>query len=214
MNDKYDPFDFKLNGWSEHMSIEVDSYDDIFEELYEKYKGTGAGLPVEAKLLFLIVASGASFHFSKTQLGNLPSSVLGKMMSSNKEQSQFKTPQEVNLENQKKIIKEKEMEIKRKQQQLKTEPMKMREPDTQSQQQPQIFTGASRDIPEIRAPENVKEILNRIKEIQQKNNINTTETQDESTVNDRLVSDSTISNSAKRRGRKAAPKKSILSIAT
>jgi outer membrane lipopolysaccharide assembly protein LptE/RlpB len=210
MNDKYDPFDFKLNGWSEQMSVEVDTYDDIFEELYEKYKSSGAGLPVEAKLLFLIVASAGSFHFSKTQLGNVPSSVLGKMMSSTKPSSQFMTPQEVNLENQKKKIKEKELEIKRKQAEIKEQ--QQRQQQQQEQQQiPQPYKSMSRDIPEIRAPENVNEILSRIKSIQQ-TQINTTETQEESTTNnDRLISDSTISD-PKKRGRK--PKKPILSIAT
>ena len=41
LNDKYDPFNFKLSGWSEHMSVEVDSYDDVLEELYEKYMKSG-----------------------------------------------------------------------------------------------------------------------------------------------------------------------------
>ena len=35
LNDKYDPFDFQLTGWSEHMSVEVDSYDEVIEEIYE-----------------------------------------------------------------------------------------------------------------------------------------------------------------------------------
>ena len=38
LNDKYDPFNFQLTGWSEHMSVEVDSYDDVLEELYEKIR--------------------------------------------------------------------------------------------------------------------------------------------------------------------------------
>ena len=66
LNDKYDPFDFQLTGWSEHMSVEVDSYDDVIEELYEKYKGTGKKMPPEIKLLMLIVASASAFHFSKS----------------------------------------------------------------------------------------------------------------------------------------------------
>ena len=70
----------------------------------------------------------------------------------------------------------------------------------------------SRDTPDIRAPENVQEILNRIKHIQQTSNSinNTTETQ-ESIINDRLVSDSTLSEN-KKRGRK--PKKPLISINT
>ena len=40
LNDKYDPFDFQLSGWGEHMSVEVDSWEDVLEEIYEKYKGS------------------------------------------------------------------------------------------------------------------------------------------------------------------------------
>lgn len=57
LNDKYDPFDFHLTGWSEHMSVEVDSYEEVLEELYEKYKGTGKSMPPEVKLVLLVVAS-------------------------------------------------------------------------------------------------------------------------------------------------------------
>merc|ERR1712227_862848 len=66
LNDKYDPFDFQLTGCSEHMSVEVDSYDEVIEEIYEKYKGTGKKMPPEIKLLMLIVASASAFHFSKS----------------------------------------------------------------------------------------------------------------------------------------------------
>ena len=37
-NDKYDPFNFKLSGWSEHMSVECDSYEDVLEQLYEIFQ--------------------------------------------------------------------------------------------------------------------------------------------------------------------------------
>ena len=236
LNDKYDPFDFKLSGWSEHMSVEVDSYDDILEELYEKYKSSGAGMPVEVKFLLLIVASGAAFHFSKTQLGNIPgassitSGVLGKMMSSNKK-SNFMTPQEINLENQKKILKEREQQLKNAQfQQQKQQQYQKQyqfyqqqkehehEEEEEEQKQPpkqnnQSFKSASRDLPNMKSNENVQEILNRIKVIQQNN---TTETQEETTSNnDRLISDSTISDINKKPlGRNKKPKKSILSINT
>jgi hypothetical protein len=74
------------------------------------------------------------------------------------------------------------------------------------------FRSNTRDIPEIRAPENVQEILSRIQTIN-KNNINTTETQEESTTNnDRLVSESTYSDNKKRGKGKA--KKPVISINT
>ena len=111
MNDKFDPFDIKLSGWSEHMSIEVDSYDDVLEELYEKYKGKGSNMPPEMKLMFLMVASASTFHFTKqyaqnsmieTALKNNPGMV-ANMMSSKKEESQFMTQQEINLQRQKEL---------------------------------------------------------------------------------------------------------------
>ena len=86
-------------------------------------------------------------------------------------------------------------------------------PQFNNNQMSQFNSSMSRDAPDIRAPENVQEILSRIKYIQQNNNSlnNTTDTQEESTINDRLVSDSTLSEN-KKRGRK--PKKSLISINT
>ena len=38
LNNRFDPFDFKLDGWSENVNENLDDYDEIFSELYEKYK--------------------------------------------------------------------------------------------------------------------------------------------------------------------------------
>ena len=38
LNGKFDPFDAKLDGWSESVHEGINDYDDIFEELHEKYK--------------------------------------------------------------------------------------------------------------------------------------------------------------------------------
>jgi hypothetical protein len=210
LNDKYDPFDFKINGWSEHMSIEVDSYEDIIEELYEKYKSSGKSTPPEIRLILLILASGAAFHFSKTQLGNIPgvnsmaTNMIGKMMSTKKETSQYMSPQEINLEKQKQMVREKEKEIKLKQQSMLNNKNKV------SSNIPQ-HNSASRDGPQIKSNDDVNEILKRIKTIQ-KNEVISTETQETSTINnDRLVSDSIISTATKK-GRK--PKKPSISINT
>jgi hypothetical protein len=101
-NEKYDPFDFHLKGWSEHMSVEVDTYDEVMEELYEKYRGTGRNMPPEVKLLLMVTASGAAFHYSKSTLGraaglNRPGAVAG-MFNQPKEESRFMTPQELHLQ--------------------------------------------------------------------------------------------------------------------
>ena len=223
LNDKYDPFDFQLNGWSEHISVEVDSYDDVLEELYEKYKTSGGSWPPELKLMMLIIGSGAGYHFTKTQLGSSANintgSFLNKMMSNpNKKQSQFMSAQEVNLENQKKIIKEKDQQIKELQKEKILQTNKTSQPNITQPNitQPTIHRSNTRDGPEIRAPENVQEILDRIKNIQQKNNINsvnTTETQDETTTNnDRILSDATISTNDIRKKARKPPKKQGISI--
>ena len=74
MNNKFNPFDWQLDGWSESVHENVDDYDEVFEELYDKYKGKG-NMPPEARLLFMMVGSGFMFHMSnsffKSKIGNL-----------------------------------------------------------------------------------------------------------------------------------------------
>ena len=72
LNESYDPFGFKLKGWSEQMDLNKDSYDGVFGELYEKYKKTGKKMEPEIKLILMIGASAASFHASKKMAESLP----------------------------------------------------------------------------------------------------------------------------------------------
>ena len=65
VNKKFDPFDFDLDGWSESINDGIADYDDIFEELHEKYKGK-ANLPPEIKLMFALGGSAFMFHLQKT----------------------------------------------------------------------------------------------------------------------------------------------------
>ena len=37
LNQKFDPFDVKLDSWAENVNENIQEYDDIFGELYEKY---------------------------------------------------------------------------------------------------------------------------------------------------------------------------------
>lgn len=67
MNNKFDPFDIKLDGWSENVNEQIGSYDDIFEELYHKYKGK-AKMPPELRLLFSLGGSAVMFHFTNTMM--------------------------------------------------------------------------------------------------------------------------------------------------
>ena len=63
MNQKFNPFDWQLDGWSESVHENVEDFDEVFEELYDKYKGKG-NMPPEARLLFMLVGSGFMFHMS------------------------------------------------------------------------------------------------------------------------------------------------------
>ena len=65
MNNKFDPFDIRLDGWSESINEGLNDYDDIFEELHNKYKGK-AKMPAELKLLFMIGGSAFMFHLTNT----------------------------------------------------------------------------------------------------------------------------------------------------
>lgn len=65
MNAKFNPFDWQLDGWSESVHENVDDFDEVFEELYDKYKSKGS-MPPEAKLLFSLAGSGFMFHMSNS----------------------------------------------------------------------------------------------------------------------------------------------------
>ena len=73
MNNKFNPFDWQLDGWSESVHENVEDFDEVFEELFDKYKGKG-NMPPEARLLFMLVGSGFMFHMSnnffKSKMGN------------------------------------------------------------------------------------------------------------------------------------------------
>lgn len=65
LNDKFDPFDLQLEGWSENVHTNIEDMDDIFEELYDKYK-TRANMPPEMRLMVAIAGSGFMCHMSNS----------------------------------------------------------------------------------------------------------------------------------------------------
>lgn len=64
-NEYFDPLGAKLNGWSENINETIDEYDDIFEELHEKYKGKAKMAP-ELRLLFTLGGSAFMFHMTNS----------------------------------------------------------------------------------------------------------------------------------------------------
>ncbi len=65
LNDRFDPFDLNLDGWSEQVHENQEDFDEIFEELYDKYKDRGK-MPPEARLIFALAGSGFMCHVSNT----------------------------------------------------------------------------------------------------------------------------------------------------
>jgi hypothetical protein len=67
-NAAFDPFGINLDGWGEQVSEDIDSYDEIFSELHEKYKG-GKMAP-ELSLLLRLGFSAAVVNFTNKALSS------------------------------------------------------------------------------------------------------------------------------------------------
>ena len=65
LNNRYDPFNLQLDGWSESVHENIDDFDEVFEELYDKYKNA-ADVSPEVKFLFMLGSSAFMFHLTKT----------------------------------------------------------------------------------------------------------------------------------------------------
>ena len=65
LNSRFDPFDIKLDGWSDQVNENLNDYDDIFSELHDKYKSK-ASLAPELKLLFQLGGSAMMIHMTNT----------------------------------------------------------------------------------------------------------------------------------------------------
>ena len=65
LNGRFDPFNVKLDGWSESVNENLNDYDEIFEELNEKYGGDTEMAP-ELRLMFTLAGSAFMFHLSNT----------------------------------------------------------------------------------------------------------------------------------------------------
>ena len=270
LNDNYDPFDFQLSGWGEHVNIEIASWEDILEEIYEKYKGSGRKMAPEIKLLYFIIASASAFHFTKSYSSKLPGldsvlasnpGLISKLMNPQQQKSQFMTPQELNIEKQKEELRQKEKLLKtnrpiyqHRDEEYRT-PSRVIEPKSQilveqlnesnikknlsNDMQQKVMYSAAMDtqiynnnepLPanmksnvdikqnigniNIQTPDKVRDILSRIHHYPQTSiNINSETQDDTSSNNDRLVSETTMSDTnPKKRGRKPIHKKANISI--
>lgn len=69
LNNKFDPIDAKLDGWSESVMENISDYDEVFEELHDKYAEQVQVAP-ELKLLMMVAGSAFMFHLTQTLFKN------------------------------------------------------------------------------------------------------------------------------------------------
>jgi hypothetical protein len=67
LNRRFDPFNLKLDGWSENVMESADDYDNIFERLIEKYSSKAEMAP-EIELLLTLGGSAFMFHLTNSLL--------------------------------------------------------------------------------------------------------------------------------------------------
>lgn len=82
LNSKFDPLDVKLENWSEQVHEGINEYDDIFEELYEKYKDSVSTAP-EVRLLLTLFGSALMYHLSNTMFKSSAIPGVGDIMKQN-----------------------------------------------------------------------------------------------------------------------------------
>jgi hypothetical protein len=68
-NDKWDPFELMLDGWSESVHENIEDYDEVFDQLYEKYKHKVAVAP-EIKLMLMLGGSAFMFHMTNSMFNS------------------------------------------------------------------------------------------------------------------------------------------------
>lgn len=71
LNKRYDPFDVKLDGWSESVMENMDDYDNVFERLHDKYASKVSMAP-EIELLLSLAGSAFMFHLTNSMFNSLP----------------------------------------------------------------------------------------------------------------------------------------------
>jgi hypothetical protein len=67
-NSAFDPFGINLDGWGEQVSEDIESYEEIFSELHDKYKG--GKLAPEVSLLLRLGFSAAVVNFTNKALSS------------------------------------------------------------------------------------------------------------------------------------------------
>jgi hypothetical protein len=83
LNNRYDPFSVQLDGWSEQVHDNINDYDDIFEELHDKYKSTGKKMAPELRLFISLSGSAFMFHLTNRMFKEQPMPDIQNVLKSN-----------------------------------------------------------------------------------------------------------------------------------
>ena len=87
MNERWDPFEMRLDGWSESVHENITDYDEVFDQLYDKYKEKVSVAP-EIKIMMMLGGSAFMFHMTNSMFrgtsvpgsSTLPTDAVQKMM--------------------------------------------------------------------------------------------------------------------------------------
>jgi hypothetical protein len=167
LNSKFDPFDIKLDGWSEQIHENIEDYDEIFAELHEKYKSKAKMAP-EIKFLFQLAASGMMIHMTNTMFkSSIPG--MDDIMRQNPDlMSQFTKAAVSSMENTTPGLGNFMNDFRRDPKQGQSQSQNQYRPQqTQNQSQNQSFFGKER--PEMKGPENINSILTGLKKVNVEN---------------------------------------------
>jgi len=65
LNNKFDYFDAKLDKWSENVMENISDYDEVFEELHDKYSSSVSMAP-ELRLISMVAGSAFMYHLTNS----------------------------------------------------------------------------------------------------------------------------------------------------
>jgi hypothetical protein len=83
LNTRYDPVSARLEGWSEQVHENINDYDDIFEELHQKYKSSGKKMSPELRLFISLSGSAFMFHLTNRMFKESPLPNVENVLKSN-----------------------------------------------------------------------------------------------------------------------------------
>lgn len=71
LNNRFDPLNAKLNGWSNQIKndLETGDYDEVFEELYDKYTDRFS-MPPEMRLISMLGTSAIQYHIAQVVINH------------------------------------------------------------------------------------------------------------------------------------------------